>query len=68
MKQVSQSDFLRPNSIIQCIVTNMIPARQRVGKHGPKAGIAAEAEVNLLGNDTQKHLFPRQRILTKAFL
>jgi hypothetical protein len=30
----------------------MTPARQRLGKHGLKAGIAAEAEVNLLGNGT----------------
>jgi hypothetical protein len=28
-------------------------ARQRLGKHGIKAGIAAEEEVNLLGNGTQ---------------
>jgi hypothetical protein len=28
-------------------------ARQRLGKHCLKAGIAAEAEVNLLGNGTQ---------------
>jgi hypothetical protein len=35
------------------IVTHMTPARQRLGKLGLKAGIAAEAEVNLLGNGTQ---------------
>jgi hypothetical protein len=29
--------------------------------------IAAEAEVNLLGNGTQKHVFPQQRIFTKAY-
>jgi hypothetical protein len=34
-------------------VIHMTPARQRLGKHGLKAGIAAEAEVNLLGNGTQ---------------
>jgi hypothetical protein len=28
-------------------------ARQRLGKHGLKAGIAAEAEVNLVGNGAQ---------------
>jgi hypothetical protein len=28
-------------------------ARQRLGKHGLKAGTAAEAEVYLLGNGTQ---------------
>jgi hypothetical protein len=27
--------------------------RQRLGKHSLKAGITAEAEVNLLGNGTQ---------------
>jgi hypothetical protein len=34
-------------------VTCISSARQRLGKHGLKAGIAAEAEVNLLGNGTQ---------------
>jgi hypothetical protein len=31
----------------------MNPARQRLGKQGLKAGIAAEVEVNFLGNGTQ---------------
>jgi hypothetical protein len=35
----------------------MTPARQRLGEHGLKAGIAAEAEVNLLGNGTQNICF-----------
>jgi hypothetical protein len=35
----------------------MTPAMQRLGKHGVKAGILTEAEVNLLGNGTQTH-FP----------
>jgi hypothetical protein len=30
----------------------MTPARQRLDKHGLKAGIVAEAEVNVLGNGT----------------
>jgi hypothetical protein len=34
-------------------VTHVTPARQRLGKHGLKTGIAAEAEINLLGNGTQ---------------
>jgi hypothetical protein len=34
------------------IVKYTIPARQQLGKHGLKAGIAAEAEVKLLGNGT----------------
>jgi hypothetical protein len=33
-------------------VTHMTPARQRIGKQGLKAGIAAEAEVNWLGYGT----------------
>jgi hypothetical protein len=32
------------------IVTQMAPARQRLGKHGLKAGIITEAKVTLLGN------------------
>jgi hypothetical protein len=31
----------------------MTPARQRLGKHLLRAGIIAEAEVNLLGNGTR---------------
>jgi hypothetical protein len=31
-------------------VTHITPARQRLGKHGLKVGIATETEVNLLGN------------------
>jgi hypothetical protein len=31
----------------------MAPARQRLGKHGLKAGTATEPEVNLLCNGTQ---------------
>jgi hypothetical protein len=34
-------------------MTHMTPARQQIGKHGLKAGIAAEAEVGFLGNGTQ---------------
>jgi hypothetical protein len=34
-------------------VTHMTPARQRLGKHDLKAGIAAEVEVNLLENGTR---------------
>jgi hypothetical protein len=39
------------------IVKHMTPVRQRLGKHGLKTGIAAEAEVNLLGNGTQTPVF-----------
>jgi hypothetical protein len=35
------------------IVTHMTPARQRLGKHGLKAGITGEAEINFLDNGTQ---------------
>jgi hypothetical protein len=38
---------------IDNIVTCISIARQRLGKHKLKARIAAEAEVNLLGNGTQ---------------
>lgn len=35
---------------------------QSLGKHGLKDRIAAKAEVNLLGNGMQKHVFPWQLI------
>jgi hypothetical protein len=35
------------------IVMHTIHVRQRLGKHCLKAGIAAEAEVNLLGNGNE---------------
>jgi hypothetical protein len=41
--------------LVPCIVKQMTPARQRLGKHCLKAGIMAEAKVNLLGNDTCFH-------------
>jgi hypothetical protein len=34
-------------------VTEYYIARQRLGKYGLKSGVAAEAEVNFLGNSTQ---------------
>jgi hypothetical protein len=40
-------------SICKRIVTHMTPARQRLDNHCLKAGIAAEADVNLLGNGTR---------------
>jgi hypothetical protein len=42
-------------------------ARQRLDKHCLNAGIKAEAEVILARQGLRKHLFPRQRMLTKAF-
>jgi hypothetical protein len=39
------------------IVMHMTPVRQRFGKQGLKVGIAAEAEVNLLGNGKQTPVF-----------
>jgi hypothetical protein len=36
----------------------MTPARQRLGKHCLRAGIAAEAEVNMLGSGTQTTVSP----------
>jgi hypothetical protein len=35
------------------IVTHMTSARQGLGKHYLKAGIIAEAKVNLVGNDAR---------------
>jgi hypothetical protein len=34
-------------------MTHINPARKRLGKHCLKVGIAAEAEVNFLGNGSQ---------------
>jgi hypothetical protein len=58
-RRKNSGTFIKPTKYI---VTHMIPARQRLGKHCLDAGIIAESKVSLLGNDT----FPRQRILTKT--
>jgi hypothetical protein len=44
---------MHTNFILLDIVTCISMARHRLGKHGLRAGIAAEVVVNLLGNGTQ---------------